>query len=68
MMFCRDCEFHQSGYMWNRCDLTESEYYHKYYDKPCPCIDDNYIFIKDCEEMGFVKGKSAIGFLKGGEE
>jgi hypothetical protein len=47
--------------------LTESEYYHEYYDKPCPCIDDNYIFIKDCEEMGFVKGKSAIEFMKGGE-
>ena len=67
-MFCRDCEFHQSGYMWNRCALTDSEYYREYNEKPCPCIDDNYIFVEGDEEMGFVKGKSAIEFMKGGEQ
>lgn len=66
-MKCCNCKFNHSGCNWNRCDLTESEYYHEYYDEPCPCIDDNYVFIKDCEGMGFVKGKSAIEFMKGGE-
>ena len=68
MMRCGNCQFNHRSCYWNRCDLTESEYYHEYYDEPCPYIDDNYIFIKDCEEMGFVKGKSAIEFMKGGAE
>lgn len=54
--------------MWNRCALTESEYYREYNEKPCPDIDDNYIFIKDCEPLGFIKGESAIEFMKGSEE
>ena len=29
-MFCKDCEFHQSGYMWNRCTLMEAECYREY--------------------------------------
>ena len=67
-MFCRDCEFHQSGYMWNRCVLTDSEYYREYNEEHCPAIDDDYIFTEDCEPLGFIKGKSAIEFMKGGTE
>ena len=67
-MRCCDCKFYHSGFNWNRCNLTENEYYHEYYNEPCPCIDDNYIFKSDCEGMGFVKGKSAIEFVKDGEE
>lgn len=64
-MKCRDCEFHQSGYMWNRCALTDSEYYREFINEPCPYIDNNHIFKEDCEPLGFVKGKSAIEFMKG---
>lgn len=46
--------------MWNRCDLTESEYYYEANkDNPCTIIDDNYIFITDCPELGFIKGEKA---------
>lgn len=64
-MKCRNCRFHHSGYLWNRCDLTESECYHEYSNEPCPLVDDNYIFIKNCEPLGFVKGGSAIEYMKG---
>lgn len=67
-MFCKDCKFHQSGCMWNRCALTESEYYQEFNKEPCPAIDNNYIFKEDCEPFGFVKGESAIEFMKGGAE
>ena len=66
-MKCRDCKFHQSSYMWNRCALTESECYRGFNETPCPDIDDNYIFLEDCEPLGFVKGESAIEFMKGGK-
>ena len=58
-MKCCDCKFHKSGYLCNSCSLTDSEYYHEFYDNPCAFIDDNYIFIRDCPEMGFVKGEKA---------
>ena len=64
-MFCKACKFHKSGYMWNRCDLMEAEYYHEYNNEPCPIIDDNYIFRGNCEPLGFVQGESAIELLKG---
>lgn len=67
-MKCRNCEFHQSGYLWNRCGLTDSEYYQEYNEEPCPIIDDNYVFTEDCEPLGFVKGESAIEFMKGGAQ
>lgn len=68
-MKCCNCKFHHGSRDWNRCDLTESEYYHEYYNEPCPFIDNNYIFIiKNCEGMGFVKGKSATEFMKGSED
>lgn len=66
-MKCRDCHFYHSGYLWNRCDLTESEYYHECISSDCDIIDDNYIFIEDCEPMGFVKGKSALEYMNGGD-
>lgn len=27
MSRCSECFFHESGYMWNRCNLLETEYY-----------------------------------------
>ena len=65
-MNCRNCDFHQSGCLWNRCNLMEAEYYREYNETPCPMIDDNYVFTEDCELLGFVKGESAIEFMKGG--
>lgn len=65
-MFCRDCKFHHSGYMYNSCGLTNAEYYLECIKEPCSIIDDNYIFIQDCPPLGFVKGGSAIKFMKGG--
>ena len=62
-MICKDCKFHQGGYMWNRCALTESEYFREYSNEPCPSIDDNYIFIEDFEPFGFVKGESALKYM-----
>ena len=50
--------------MWNRCALTESEYFRECRDEPCPWIDDNYIFKEDCEPLGFVKGESALKFME----
>lgn len=67
-MRCGECKFNRRSAYWNRCDLTEAEYYNEYYDEPCPAIDDDYIFKEDCEGMGFVKGESAIEFMKGGGE
>ena len=67
-MRCCDCKFNHNNYHWNRCDLTDSEYYHEYYSEPCPTIDDNYIFKEDCEPMGFIIGKSSIEFMKGGAD
>lgn len=58
-MRCCDCKFHHSGYLWNRCDLTDSEYYYEFYDKPCDLIDDDYYIICDCPELGLEKGKKA---------
>ena len=58
-MKCRDCSFHESGYMWNRCSLIEAEYYYEYNDKPCPFIDDNYIVIENCLELGLKIGDKA---------
>ena len=46
--------------MWNRCDLTESEYYQEYTkENPCTVIGDDYRFLKDIPELGFVKGEKA---------
>lgn len=58
-MRCCDCVFHQSGYLWNRCCLTGDEYYQVFYDEPCDFIDDNYIVISNCPEMGLNKGDKA---------
>lgn len=63
-MICMCCKFYQGGYMWNRCALTESEYFRECRDEPCPWIDDNYIFKEDCEPLGFVKGESALKFME----
>lgn len=63
-MKCCNCRFHHSSYLWNRCDLTESECYHEYSKEPCPLVDDNYIFINNCEPLGFIKGESAIEYMK----
>lgn len=63
-MICRCCKFYQGGYMWNRCALSDSEYFREYSDTPCPDIDDNYIFREDCAPLGFVKGESALKFMK----
>ena len=57
-MRCCDCKFHQGRHLWNRCDLTEAECYYEFFSAPCDIIDDDYIFITDCPEMGFEKGKS----------
>ena len=65
-MFCKICKFYQGGFMWNRCDLMEAEYFTESNKEPCSLIDDNYIFLEDCEPLGFVKGKSAIEFMEGG--
>ena len=54
--------------MWNRCNLTEDEYFHECISEPCALIDDNYIFTQDFEPLGFAKGESAIDFMKGGAE
>ena len=54
--------------MWNRCNLMDAEYFHECNSEPCDLIDDNYIFREDCEWLGFVKGESAIEFMKGGAE
>lgn len=59
-MKCNKCKFYHGGYMWNRCDLTDSEYFRECISEPCGIIDDNYIFITDCEPLGFVKGKGAV--------
>lgn len=67
-MFCKDCKFHQGGYMWNRCALTDAEYYREYNEEPCPIVNDDYIFTEYCEPLGFVEGESAIEFMKGGAE
>ena len=67
-MVCKDCIFHHSGYLWNKCDLTGSEYYHEYYNEPCPCFDDNDIFTEDCEPLGIAKGESVTEFMKCGEQ
>ena len=64
-MFCRNCKFHHGGFMWNRCDLTDSECYREYIDRPCDIVDDSYKFREDCEFLGFVKGASAIEYMKG---
>jgi hypothetical protein len=65
---CCDCQFHHSGCNWNRCDLTDSEYYHEFFTEHCPTIDDDYIFREDCVPLGFIKGKSAIEFMKRSEQ
>ena len=62
-MKCINCEFYQSGYLWNRCSLIETEYYKEYYTEPCPIIDDNYNFIDDTEPFGDLKGTSAIKYM-----
>lgn len=66
-MFCRICRFYQGGFMWNRCNLMEAECFSECISEPCSMIDDNYIFTQDCEPLGFVKGESAIEYMKGGE-
>ena len=58
-MRCCDCKFHESGYLWNCCHLTGSEYYHEFYDKPCEFIDDNYIVTTDYPELGLTKWSKA---------
>lgn len=60
-MKCRNCKFYQGGYMWNRCVLTESECFRECIKEPCNIIDDDYIFITDCEPLGFIKGEKAGG-------
>lgn len=65
-MFCRACKFYEGGYMWNRCNLMDAEYFTEAINEPCYLIDDNYNFTADCEPLGFVKGESAIEFMKGG--
>ena len=60
-MKCFECNFHKSGYMWNGCQLTGDEYYHEFYNEPCPFIDDNYIVIADCPELGLKKGEQVGG-------
>lgn len=62
-MRCCDCEFHQSGYMWNRCALTDSECYRE--PELCDLIDDNYIVLQDCEPLGLVKGESVLKYIEG---
>lgn len=62
-MKCINCEFYQSGYLWNRCSLMEAEYYKEYYTEPCPIIDDNYNFIDNSELFGDLKGTSAIKYM-----
>lgn len=64
-MTCKCCKFYHGGYMWNRCDLMDAEYFSECLDEPCGLINDNYVFREDCEPLGFVKGESAIDFLKG---
>ena len=59
-MKCCDCNFHKSGYLWNGCGLTGNEYYHEFYETPCPFIDDNYIVTTDCPELGLIKGEKAV--------
>lgn len=52
-MQCFGCMFHHGGYMWNRCDLTESEYYQeRKNDNPCKIIGGDYRFLKDIPELG----------------
>lgn len=67
-MFCNCCHFHHSGCVWNRCDLTDSECYREFNLEPCPYINSAYIFKEDCAPLGFVKGESAIEFMKGDTE
>lgn len=64
-MKCHNCRFHHGGFTSNSCDLTGIEYYHEYSKEPCPLIDDNYVFIENCEPLGFIKGGSAIEYMKG---
>lgn len=58
-MKCLDCKFYHGGNMYNRCDLTESEYFKGFWDKPCTLIDDNYIILEDCPPLGLKKGEMA---------
>lgn len=55
-MKCHKCKFHESGYLWNCCHLTGDEYYYEYYENPCPLVNDDYIVITDCPELGLIKG------------
>lgn len=59
-MICFFCKFNHGNNMWNRCDLTGSEYYWECtYDNPCKVIGDDYRFLKDFPELGFLKGEKA---------
>ena len=59
-MRCCDCEYHESGYLWNCCHLTGDEYYHEFYESPCAFINDDYEVIEDCQELGLVKGEKVL--------
>lgn len=54
-MKCDDCTFYEGGYMWNRCNLMEAEYFKTTND--CWMIDDNYMFKVTVKELGFEIGK-----------
>lgn len=56
-MKCYQCKFYQSGYLWNRCALIESEYYHEFYKEECPFVDDDYVILEDFTELGLTKGE-----------
>jgi hypothetical protein len=63
-MNCSECIFYEDGYMWNRCNLMEAEYFKTTND--CWMIDDNYMFKVTVKELGFEIGKLAFG--EGGED
>lgn len=63
-MKCSNCKFYHGGFNWNRCDITEGECFYEFIAEPCSIINDDYVFIIDCPEMGFEKGKSALEYLE----
>lgn len=64
-MKCHKCKFYHFSFPSNACDLG-GENFHEYNAESCPFIDDDYLFIENCPELGYIKGESAVNFIERG--
>ena len=64
-MKCHKCKFYHFSFPSNACDLG-GENFHEYNAEDCPFVNNDYLFVKNCPELGYIKGESATDFVEKG--